>query len=1199
MPVRSDLPPDFRRFPVDDSGEMPVDRDSPVGAPVTSTPLPPRLNIGNHSPSTASEHSVDRFDREPNGTRASEFNAGAPAPVSARTVDGNHDTARYSDGRNHYNWDLRTSADGDRSGSIEGGTRVGRTDLSMRTELNETTGEMSHEFAAGRNVGESSRLDGRLSVDERGEMGVELRGETELGADTHAYSDVRIHEGENPSLRAGVEHEGRFGTVGGHVRVDDGEFHSASFEAGHEGRLGNVDGSIEVDGDGNLRGDARASTEHHFNEGRTSVSGAVHGEFDERGYRIGGEGRLEHRVNENATVSEHVRIENGEARFEHGVRYTDARNSANLTLEHGVEGDGRVRGEFRRGETSANVELEGDIHGLEVGRMSADHRFSGGHRVGGDVDFDEDGVRRGTLRAEVEAGRGVRLSENVSIDRDGNYRAEHRVSTTARGGYSGSASVSHGSSEETRLSADLRRDTENGTSSVSGEFVPSDGSGRVRVEHERGPLGADGSLSRDRDGRYGMDVNGRFEGESGSISAGAGYRSGEGVSLRADGNRRIGDTNVNAGLDADLGRGSYGGNIGANRRILDGRASVSGSGRGRIDEHGTEVGLNVSSTLSRFLGQGALTPKLDASLRSDKLKLAPQSSLDRGVRDEIMSSNPGTVFITAAMEGKFSGGLSVRVPVGPGSVEGGYSGSRSQRVEVTRRTQSPSLGQLSRPEDVVVPMTADGLASFAAGEGFKISGNGSHAFRAGARLGRDASVGGVATASASAGVHVDYALRGQTTTEVIKGNNGTAMISITASDVVEMGGGLDVKIGVSPDVNELLEREAGIDMDAAGPVGSLAANLARDAITRTATIGIDVSRTDTEEERKLLSARLDLKIPVVRKAYDAALAGDWRLLNDLDAEGHRGVEIEKSVVSDIDKEVRPFVLSGLGLRYENSTSSTEKVSNVVSGTERAVVTSVSDVSHRHSQGWFNDTRISVEDFSRDIKVEGRSDTETQQWLVWSYRHEDPFKSSDEVGRDLGLVEYLGGVNPELDAYRTKVRALPEHRKLWLGPRNELRKTAVETKVHIDKEGLENVRDLDVEELWTQVIELAEFASSNPHQISYFDAGTREDYRDGLVRWGVEDYAYMTFLRYDTALESLAKASRVEDMDERVDAIREALASIDDPVVMAVLVDKIGRSDIKVEVNVDSNAQGGSALDFRTSSSGEGFERRARLYGMDL
>ena len=54
---------------------------------------------------------------------------------------------------------------------------------------------------------------------------------------------------------------------------------------------------------------------------------------------------------------------------------------------------------------------------------------------------------------------------------------------------------------------------------------------------------------------------------------------------------------------------------------------------------------------------------------------------------------------------------------------------------MTRRAQEPNLGQLTKPEDVVVPMTADGLVSFAAGEGFKITGR-SHAFRAGARVGQ-------------------------------------------------------------------------------------------------------------------------------------------------------------------------------------------------------------------------------------------------------------------------------------------------------------------------------------------------------------------------------------------------------------------------------------------------------------------------------
>ena len=109
------------------------------------------------------------------------------------------------------------------------------------------------------------------------------------------------------------------------------------------------------------------------------MRGNLRTEFRNGDLNVSGDGRLEHRVNDHVAVSEHVRVENGEARFEHGVRYTDARNSANLTMEHGVEGDGSLRGDFRRGETSASFNLEGDVHGIEAGRLSGEHRFTGGH----------------------------------------------------------------------------------------------------------------------------------------------------------------------------------------------------------------------------------------------------------------------------------------------------------------------------------------------------------------------------------------------------------------------------------------------------------------------------------------------------------------------------------------------------------------------------------------------------------------------------------------------------------------------------------------------------------------------------------------------------------------------------------------------------------------------------------------------------
>ena len=141
-------------------------------------------------------------------------------------------------------------------------------------------------------------------------------------------------------------------------------------------------------------------------------------------------------------------------------------------------------------------------------------------------------MRRGTLRGEVDTGHGVRLSENVSVDREGNYRAEHRVSTVGGQGYSGSASVSHGNSENTRISAEIRRDRADGFTSVSGDFVPSEGSGRIRAEHEEGNFGVDGSLSRERGGRYDVSVNTRYETDNGRVSGGPAIEAGR-VSLYA------------------------------------------------------------------------------------------------------------------------------------------------------------------------------------------------------------------------------------------------------------------------------------------------------------------------------------------------------------------------------------------------------------------------------------------------------------------------------------------------------------------------------------------------------------------------------------------------------------------------------------------------------------------------------------------
>ena len=322
-------------------------------------------------------------------------------------------------------------------------------------------------------------------------------------------------------------------------------------------------------------------------------------------------------------------------------------------------------------------------------------------------------------------------------------------------------------------------------------------------------------------------------------------------------------------------------------------------------------------------------------------------------------------------------------------------------------------------------------------------------------------------------------------------------------------------------------------------------------------------------------------------------------MNDLDAEGYPGVDIEKSIASDIDKEVKPVVLSGLGLRYENTTTTTDKISAVITNGERAIVESVSDVSHRRTQNWFDDRSVTVEDFNREVEIEGSNESDVQSWLVWTYTHRDSIKSSSEAGRDLGLVEYLAGPQADVDAYRAKIRALPKHRKMWLGPRNELRNTLVQTRIEIDREGLERLKNLSADDLWSRIDLAAEATSSQSHFLSYLSAEKREDFRTGHVIYGVDDFAYLTFLRYEAVIEKLEAASKLEHDGLRIDAFREALASMDDPVIMAALVDIIGHEDAKVSLKVDSSADDGRSLDFTTSIVGSEYQNRSRLYGEDL
>ena len=280
-------------------------------------------------------------------------------------------------------------------------------------------------------------------------------------------------------------------------------------------------------------------------------------------------------------------------------------------------------------------------------------------------------MRRGHSEEQVDTGHGVRLLRTFRLIEKEIIAPSTAYRQLAGKGTAAALGIAW-KFEDTRINAEIRRIEPMAlplslvTLFLLKEVVVSG------LNMRKATLALTVLWSRERGGRYDVNVNTRYETDNGRVSGGAGYRSGEGVSLRADGSRNFGETNVNAGVDANFGRETTVEILEPTEASWTVGQTVAGAGRARVDKSGTEVGLNVSSTLSRFRPR-ALTPKLDASLRSEKLKLAGHSSLDRGVRRQIMDANPGTVFVTGAVEGRFSGGISARVPVGPGSVEGGYT----------------------------------------------------------------------------------------------------------------------------------------------------------------------------------------------------------------------------------------------------------------------------------------------------------------------------------------------------------------------------------------------------------------------------------------------------------------------------------------------------------------------------------------------
>ena len=85
------------------------------------------------------------------------------------------------------------------------------------------------------------------------------------------------------------------------------------------------------------------------------------------------------------------------------------------------------------------------------------------------------------------------------------------------------------------------------------------------------------------------------------------------------------------------------------------------------------------------------------------------------------------------------------------------------------------------------------------------------------------------------------------------------------------------------------------------------------------------------------------------------------------------------------------------------------------------------------------------------------------------------------------------------------------------------------------------------------------------------------------------------------VKRLVQASKTSNEQKRNDLVREVLAEQHgDPTVMAMVVEIVGRDNVKLEVQVDSNAgDGGREYDFKLTDTGRDFDVQTKVFGENI
>ena len=254
---------------------------------------------------------------------------------------------------------------------------------------------------------------------------------------------------------------------------------------------------------------------------------------------------------------------------------------------------------------------------------------------------------------------------------------------------------------------------------------------------------------------------------------------------------------------------------------------------------------------------------------------------------------------------------------------------------------------------------------------------------------------GIGEAGIKAGADATYTVTGKTRTEVMRGGESSARMTLRASDTHTKDAGLKVTVGITPKLPDLGEN--------VGPIGDVTTGLAKGLLSQWMSVGVRRSKESSQGDNRLMDARLDLSDDEVKSAYDTAMKGDWTGIKALHDAGHPGVKLEKSILTDIHEKASPLVVHGLGMSYMSENREVKKDSTVEIGDRQ-----YNDQRHRQQHakdGWFVDTKTGLRPAEPFVPKTKRSRPHHEKKIhSWSQSKTDSFSSKDEVLEQLGLPD---------------------------------------------------------------------------------------------------------------------------------------------------------------------------------------------------